>query len=245
MIKVCAEFQAAAALRDGVVQELRRQLDESRRKAAELRIRVALGGAPATARSFADVVAGRPRHEGVPPASSGPMAVPGLHLSFNGPPIFQDRPGPSVQPQQVTFITPVGESRTPAKDVLSLLKNNINPGQAGIGDVTLRQTRLGVTVLAADRESLDNLKSAIETNTVTRVAFGVRIPDKRKPHVKLIGVDPEIPASRLLNEIKDRNPNLGLDLTNASVKTSFRERSGNVSFVVELEPQNFHKVIAK
>ncbi|KAH7963869.1 hypothetical protein HPB52_023742 [Rhipicephalus sanguineus] len=106
MIKTCAEFQAAAALRDGVVQELRRQLDESRREAADLRIRVTLGGVPATARSFADVVAGRPRDEGVLSTSSGPLVGPGPHLSFNGPPVFQDRPGPLVQPQQVAFITP-------------------------------------------------------------------------------------------------------------------------------------------
>ncbi|KAH7963851.1 hypothetical protein HPB52_023724 [Rhipicephalus sanguineus] len=106
MIKTCAEFQAAAALREGVVQELRRQLDEFRREAADLRIRVALGGVPATARSFADVVAGRPRDEGVLSTSSGPLVGPGPHSSFNGPPVFQDRPGPLVQPQQVAFITP-------------------------------------------------------------------------------------------------------------------------------------------
>ncbi|KAL1474088.1 hypothetical protein MTO96_038255 [Rhipicephalus appendiculatus] len=44
MVKACAEFQAAAAWRDGAAQELRRQLDEARREAAELRLRVALGG---------------------------------------------------------------------------------------------------------------------------------------------------------------------------------------------------------
>ncbi|KAH7963893.1 hypothetical protein HPB52_023766 [Rhipicephalus sanguineus] len=130
MIKTCAEFQAAVALRDGVVQELRRQLDESRREAADLRIRVALGGAPATARSFADVVAGRPRDEGVLPASSGPLAGPGPHLGFNGPPIFQDRPGPPVQLQQVAFITPVaaGKAAGYRSRTYLCLPSHLHPG---------------------------------------------------------------------------------------------------------------------
>ncbi|KAL1444044.1 hypothetical protein MTO96_030069 [Rhipicephalus appendiculatus] len=52
VVKACAEFQAAAAWRDGVVQELRRQLDDARREAADLRMRLAVGAAAPPVRSL-------------------------------------------------------------------------------------------------------------------------------------------------------------------------------------------------
>ncbi|KAH6942042.1 hypothetical protein HPB50_027486 [Hyalomma asiaticum] len=64
MVQACAEFQAMAAWRDGVVAELRRQLDDARREAADLRVAVALGATPGPSRSYASVLAGR--SDGVP-----------------------------------------------------------------------------------------------------------------------------------------------------------------------------------
>ncbi|KAH6940886.1 hypothetical protein HPB50_009346 [Hyalomma asiaticum] len=66
MVQACAEFQAMATWRDGVVGELRRQLDDARREAADLRVAVALGATPGPSRSYASVLAGR--SDGVPPA---------------------------------------------------------------------------------------------------------------------------------------------------------------------------------
>lgn len=92
----------------------------------------------------------------------------------------------------------MGESRTPAKDVLTVLKANIEPSAAGIGEVSLRETRFGVTVLARERQTIVNLQKAVEQSAVTKTSFTVRIPEKRRPHVKIIGADPEIAADRLL-----------------------------------------------
>lgn len=79
--------------------------------------------------------------------------------------------GPFVQPvplhDHIAFLTPVGESISPAKDVLSFLKTNTDPSKVGIGQVTLRSTRLGVTVSARNKLSLGNLKKAIEQSSVT------------------------------------------------------------------------------
>lgn len=90
MVKACAEFQAMAAWRDGVVCELRRQLDDARREAADLRVMVALGATPTPSRSYASVLAGR--SDGVPPA-----------------PYSQDRPHPPSSQQPV----PEPEYRSP------------------------------------------------------------------------------------------------------------------------------------
>ncbi|KAL1476359.1 hypothetical protein MTO96_036556 [Rhipicephalus appendiculatus] len=67
-----------AASRGGVVSELKQQLDEARREAVDLRVRVALGTTGPPGRSFADVVTGRPDgaplalYPGGPPGSRGP-----------------------------------------------------------------------------------------------------------------------------------------------------------------------------
>ncbi|KAL1479038.1 hypothetical protein MTO96_052195 [Rhipicephalus appendiculatus] len=117
MVKACAEFQAAAAWRDGAVQELRRQLDEARREAAELRVRVPLGGSPAPGRSFADVVAGRRDDAGALPLSSELLGVRGPPSGFDFSSMAQDRPGPAGQPQHVAFITPFKANTTLLPDV--------------------------------------------------------------------------------------------------------------------------------
>ncbi|KAL3243065.1 hypothetical protein MRX96_020740 [Rhipicephalus microplus] len=93
MVNICAEFQAPATWRDGVVNELRRQLDETRREAAELRLQVALGGAPATGRSFADVVAGRRDDVAVFSASTGVERLRGAHRNSGIPGNFKTTTG--------------------------------------------------------------------------------------------------------------------------------------------------------
>ncbi|KAL1444042.1 hypothetical protein MTO96_030067 [Rhipicephalus appendiculatus] len=89
---MCVEFQALAAWRDGVVSEIKQQLDEARRDAADLRVRVALRAVGPPGRSFSDVVAGR--QEGCPPRRlfSVGRRVPVGHL-----PVSLVTPHPMIQ----------------------------------------------------------------------------------------------------------------------------------------------------
>ncbi|KAL3243076.1 hypothetical protein MRX96_020750 [Rhipicephalus microplus] len=84
MLNICAGFQAQGTWRDGVVNELRRQPDDARREAVELRLQVALGGAPAAGRPFADVVTGLRDDVAVFPASAGVPRLCGVRVSLTG-----------------------------------------------------------------------------------------------------------------------------------------------------------------
>ncbi|KAH7954033.1 hypothetical protein HPB49_015004 [Dermacentor silvarum] len=246
MVKICAELSTVAANRDGVVEELRRQLDQARREAADLRVRLATAtSAVAPPRSYAAVVrAGGP---GGPAPLVGDRDSAWAAASSPARGALGRGPIPS-EPRlhgHLAFLTPMGESRTPAKDVLTVLKANIEPSAAGIGEVSLRETRFGVTVLARERQTIVNLQKAVEQSAVTKTCFTVRIPEKRRPHVKIIGADPEIAADRLLQAINERNPGLDIDLSQSKVKTTLAERGGNKSHVVEMCPTDFHKLIKR
>ncbi|KAL3243011.1 hypothetical protein MRX96_020688 [Rhipicephalus microplus] len=78
---------AAAAWRDGLVHDIRQQLEEARREAAELRVRVALAGALAPGRSFEDVLDGRNDGTSAPPTLSEPPCRRGPFKA----PTFQKR----------------------------------------------------------------------------------------------------------------------------------------------------------
>ncbi|KAH7933773.1 hypothetical protein HPB49_017036 [Dermacentor silvarum] len=243
MMMIGAEFQAAAAGREGALQELRHQLAGARREAADLRIRVAMGAAASgPPRSYADVVAGGRGADVAGPASGAPSGFRASPRAFGavvaGP---ADDAGP---PGHLAFLTPFGESRDPSKDVLAVLKSNVDPSEAEIGEVDLQSTRLGVTIVAKDRETIVNLKQAIDACPVTRSST-VRVPEKRKPHVRLVGVDPEVSAANPIWALNGRNPGLDLDTTTAKVKSTFRERGSNSSHILELSPPDFRKIMTR
>lgn len=145
----------------------------------------------------------------------------------------------------IMFLTPLVPTATAAQDLSTLMKNNVDPVRERIGEISVRKTPHGLTILSDDKASMDRLKAAIENNVVTNTSMSVRFAEKRKPHVKLTGVDPDIPAVNLLSQITARNPDLTLDPSTCSVRTLFRERSGIVTHVIEVDPATFRSLILR
>lgn len=77
----------------------------------------------------------------------------------------------------MAFLTPATQTTTPARDVLRLLKTNIDPVTKGITDVVLRHTRYGVTVLTNAQATIQNLVEAIQENVVMRASILTRVSD--------------------------------------------------------------------
>ncbi|KAH6940799.1 hypothetical protein HPB50_006874 [Hyalomma asiaticum] len=127
---------------------------------------------------------------------------------------------------------------------MRLLKTNIDPVAEMIRDVTLRGTRYGVTVFTNTPQSLTNMQRVIQTNSVTRTAVSMRVPERRRPHVKFPGVDPDVGAEVFLRELNARNPTLNLNLETCRVRVSLRERGGTKSHVAEVDPGAFRRIMA-
>ncbi|KAH6940887.1 hypothetical protein HPB50_009347 [Hyalomma asiaticum] len=96
-------------------------------------------------------------------------------------------------------------------DVMKLLKSNIDAVAEDIRDVTLRNTRYGITAFSHTRQSLVNMQRAVEANSVTRAAVSVRVSERKRPHVRFSGVDPDIGADEFLRELSELNPSLQLN----------------------------------
>ncbi|KAL3234656.1 hypothetical protein MRX96_022620 [Rhipicephalus microplus] len=175
---------------------------------------------------------------GMRPRAQGP--------SRNGPTELQATAtqGAGLRQDYVAFLTPVGSTDAPAREVVRVLKSNIDPVAKGIRDVTLRHTRYGVTVFSHMRQSLINMKNAIEENNVTRNAITVRVPDKRNPHVRFSGVDPEIATQDFVRLLSELNLNLQLNEETCKVRVSFRERTGTMGHVVEVDPEAFKRTMS-
>ncbi|KAH7963910.1 hypothetical protein HPB52_023783 [Rhipicephalus sanguineus] len=245
---------------------LQGQLVETRREVAEFHRRAILAESRTTTAALADAAfppaagtSSQPQpglavgpHVGVlPPAAPTPPAMTyaaALQVGASsaapstGPPGLTSGPGPVLH-EHVAFVTPIAPTSTPARDSLRLLKDNIDPAAHDIRDVTLRQTSYGLTVFAHSRATLTNMRQAIADNTITCAALSMRIPEKRNPHVRFSGVDPDVFADEFVARVADCNPHLQLDPGKCKVRASFRERSGTLAMIVEVDPDAFTRIM--
>ncbi|KAH8037682.1 hypothetical protein HPB51_015727 [Rhipicephalus microplus] len=83
--------------------------------------------------------------------------------SRKGPSRFQGpaASGAGLRQDYMVFLTPVGSTDDPARDVAMILKWNIDPVAKGIRDVTLRPTRYAITVFSHKKQSLINIKMSL------------------------------------------------------------------------------------
>lgn len=274
LVALCSDLRADAAVERGAALALRGQLVEARREIAGLQRQVLVAERPLVGDVLAGravVAAHGPTGAlgsdagvplGAPPTLSGPAggltyaAVlrpgpmtggqvpgrPGFLATSVGPGTGAAPPG--ARHEHIAFLTPTGTTDTPARDVVRALKANIDPVAKDIRDVTLRYTRYGVTVFTNTQQSLANMRTAIEQNAVTRAAMTVRVPERRNPHVRFSGVDPEVGPDEFLRLLNDHNPNLQLDLERSKIRVTFRERGGTKAFVVEVDPDAFRRIMA-
>ncbi|KAH7985449.1 hypothetical protein HPB51_026824 [Rhipicephalus microplus] len=149
-----------------------------------------------------------------------------------------------IRHEHVAFLTQVGATEAPARDVVRLLKANIDPVAKDIRDVTLRHTRYGVTVFTNNAQTLTNIQNAINENAVTRAAMTIRIPARRNPHVRFSEVDPDLGPEEFLRLLDERNPTLQIGVDISKVKVTFRERGGTKAYVVEVDPEAFRRIMA-
>lgn len=236
LIQECADLRAVAARQCGRADELCDQLERTRATGAG----VSLGVAPTTSppASYAAVVRGGMPMRGAPGAagpSPGTVVPPG---DATNSVIRRDH-------AHIMFLTPLVPTATAADDLSAAMKNNVDLVKERIGDISVRKTPRGLTILSDDKESMDRLKAAIESNVVTNTTMSIRFAQKRKPHVKLTGVDPDVPAVNLIAQLNARNPNLTIDPSTCSVRTSFKERSGNFTHVLEVDPPTFRSLMAR
>ncbi|KAK8770915.1 hypothetical protein V5799_025842 [Amblyomma americanum] len=209
---VAARREAEAACREAVVLKERLALAEDRLRP---------GLVEPARRTFAEVL----RSGTALPVGGGTAraSVPPPVLGASG-----DVPVSRVLHAHVAFLTPAAPSRTPARDVAAVLKPNIDPEAAGIGPVVLRHTRLGVTVLAEDRRSLDRLMEAVRGSAPASAAMTVRLAERRRPHVKLIGVDPDVAPDDLVRVLNAQNQFLDLDPASTEVNLDHCKKATGV-----------------
>ncbi|XP_065302952.1 uncharacterized protein [Dermacentor albipictus] len=167
MVGICAEFKtelrAETATERGAALALRGQLNEARREAAELQRRLAVMeaglGVPTVVAAGQGPAARGPT---IPACAGGPAGAPADRMNYaaalkaglasatgavgGGPgaaaAVGAEAGKPGATHKHVAFLTPVGTTATPARDVLRLLKANVDPLGKDITDVTIHRTRL-------------------------------------------------------------------------------------------------------
>ncbi|KAH7933456.1 hypothetical protein HPB49_012602 [Dermacentor silvarum] len=248
MVAFCSDLRAEAATERGAALALQSQLVEARREVATLQRRAVV----AEGRLDGSIVAVTGpgvavRGPGPSGTASAPCCCPEI-----GPPAWCGRGagddrgscGGARAPcaRALVFLTPTSQTDRPARDVVRLLKTNIDPAAK---DISLHYTRYGVTVFSNNKTSVTNMTRAIADNSVTRSALLVRVGEKRQPHVKFSGVDPDIAPQDFLARLSQRNPDLDLDLEKSKVRVTFRERAGTCAYIAEVNPAAFHKIMSR
>ncbi|KAH7933531.1 hypothetical protein HPB49_013465 [Dermacentor silvarum] len=240
LVQECADMRAVAARQCGRADELRDQLAQAR-LAAPAVLQPAASSGPADL-TYAAVARGglRPACPPGPGAAAGQAAMlPGAARAVTV------GPQPRRDHAHVMFLTPLVPTGTAAEDIKRILKTNVDPARENLGAISVHKTPLGLTVLSDDLASVQKLKTLLEQNPVTNTAMSVRLVQQRKPHVKLTGVDPDVPAVNLVAQINSRNPDLRLDPSTCEVRVSFRERSGNFTHVVAVDPPAYRSLMSR
>ncbi|KAH7953891.1 hypothetical protein HPB49_013709 [Dermacentor silvarum] len=244
IVQECSDVRAIAAHQSGRVDELRDQLRLERRPASGALLTAAQTACPIrTYAAAARLGMHMPPPSTIPPPTpAAPGDVPHTIPDLAVPPPRDF--APRRDHDFIMFLTPIAPSAAPARDVAALLKQNIDLVAEGVGDIRPRHTRFGLTVFSNEKESFDRLKSAIERNSVTCTTLSIKVAEKRHPHVRLSGVDPDIGAHGLIAAINARNPSLQLSPDTCKVRVSFRERSGNYTHVLEVDAAAFRSLMA-
>lgn len=143
------------------------------------------------------------------------------------------------------YLAPIVPSTSPAVDVMKILKINIDPAKEKLTQLDIRKTRNGVTVLTNDADTFNNLQTALRNNVSTSTALSVKIQKKRKPRIRIVGVDHDIPGSNIINEINSRNEAVKLDGTHCRHIVAYKERSGNTTHILEVDPAARRRLLDK
>ncbi|KAH8036390.1 hypothetical protein HPB51_000172 [Rhipicephalus microplus] len=218
----CGDSRAEAAMERGAAAALRGQLIETRQEMATLQasgMGAGRGAVLAGPTGSDDVDVGGTRGRGIPEI---PPAVPGAARSYaaaltgsspgaaaqaRGPGVgVSGAPVPRPDHEHPAFLTPSAQTTTPAREVLRLLKTNIDPASKGITDIVLRHTRYGLTVFSNKNDTIQNLAKAIQENGATRASISIRVPNKCNPHVRFSGVDPDVAQDRRKSQWTTRRP---------------------------------------
>ncbi|KAH7963888.1 hypothetical protein HPB52_023761 [Rhipicephalus sanguineus] len=239
LVKLCSDLRADAASERGAVTALQGQLQETRREVADLHRRAVLAETRTDTVALSEAAilpAAAQTSQARPGFPAGP---PGALLPSSAPPTAAMTYAAALQAGAASTALPTGPSVTAPARGLTLHEYvafaNIDPAAHDIRDVTLRQTRYGLTVLAHSRHTLTNMRQAIADNAITCAALSMRIPDKR--------VDPDITSEEFISRVAERNPHLQLDTDKCKVRASFKERSGTSAFVAEVDPDEFARIM--
>ncbi|KAH9373826.1 hypothetical protein HPB48_007452 [Haemaphysalis longicornis] len=218
--RLIMSLAAGKSCAEGQVLELRRELEGLR----DCPPRPTDGGVVPGRPLYADALA----HRGVPPGAPPASSPPSRASSVTG----------DTRQEHTLQLRLTAPSSSPAKDIATLLKSTFVPGEIGVGPVSFRPTRFGLTIASKVKSYLDNLERAITTTPVTRSALEIRRPITRLPQLKISGVDSSIVPAMLLSHINSQN-DMTISSENFHHRTVFTERHGTRAHIVEVSPQVF------
>ncbi|KAG0445080.1 hypothetical protein HPB47_024695, partial [Ixodes persulcatus] len=139
----------------------------------------------------------------------------------------------------IYFRNPTGNTNA-CNDIKVLVKKYFNPQNLGMGDVTLKDIREGLAVQSNSLQGLQNLQNAIKDHECTKDILVLRRPNKRKPQFRVMGVDPDILPAEFSAALYKQNPGLVEDLKDIQHRTSYKEKSGNLTHIFEVNPKNYN-----
>lgn len=188
--------------------------------------------------TFAEVARGEPVAAAAPPPAPAAYVVGGA----GGGAV------PAVPPARqghALLIYLANPTPTPSNDIKIMLKKYFEPQRIGLGEVVMKEIRNGVAIQSQSLASLQRLADAIEEHPHTKDAFVLRQPAKRRPQFRVSGVDPDILPAEFLATLRAQNPEVQLEPNEFFLRTSFKEKSGNSTFIFDVTPEGYKKLEGK
>lgn len=163
-------------------------------------------------------------------AGAGAATCPPETPAARGPEILTV-PEPAPEPRETLLI--YGK---PDVNTWVALTTKFNPLELNIQNVSVRNIASnGVSVQAANKEGLERLKAAIETDESIKEILTPKFPVRFRPQFRVTGVDPSVTRESALQKLKEQN---GLEFTEEqiTIKTVFLDRfSGTQTITFEAD----------
>ncbi|CAN8002647.1 unnamed protein product [Ixodes pacificus] len=188
--------------------------------------------------SYADVL--RSRVE-APMGTAAPQAT-----AARQEPIYIEQGQPyHARPKNALLLYLRNTTNAASSDIKVLLKKYFDPHTLGLSGVTLKEIRNGLAVQSDSAQELESLYQAIDQHPSTRDIFNMRKPNKRNPQFRVSGVDPDTLPAELLTKLNNQNEDLKMEPQDFTHRTSYKEKSGNVTRIFEVKAHVYPRMKSK
>lgn len=135
------------------------------------------------------------------------------------------------------------KSKQESNKTKEVVKKNLKPATLEVGITQIKNVKDGGILLKCKtKEEVEKVKKAAEKRLGKN--YEIKIPDQKKPNVKIVDIDDEYSEDELLNTIKKQNAHIRHDNMQLKVIV-FKKMKSRYQAIIECDPTTFRNIMTE